>query len=87
MKEAQEFGAPRESVRSVQMPNRLGMLLMASLRDSEPSTSEEASQHHFWRDAMMDEYHSIMKNDVWKIVPRPEGKSVVALQAKACCGW
>ena len=26
---------------------------------------------------MMDEYHSIMKNDVWEIVPRPEGKSVV----------
>ena len=25
----------------------------------------------------MDEYHSIMKNDVWEIVPRPEGKLVV----------
>ena len=25
----------------------------------------------------MDEYHSIMKNDVWEIVPRLEGKSVV----------
>ena len=25
----------------------------------------------------MDEYHSIMKNDVWEIVLRPEGKSVV----------
>ena len=26
---------------------------------------------------MMEEYRSIMKNDVWDIVPRPEGKSVV----------
>ena len=26
---------------------------------------------------MMEEYHSIMKNDVWEIVPRPKGKSVV----------
>ena len=26
---------------------------------------------------MMEEYQSIMKNDVWKIVPKPEGKSVV----------
>ena len=26
---------------------------------------------------MMEEYHSIMKNNVWEIVPRPEGKSVV----------
>jgi hypothetical protein len=26
---------------------------------------------------MMKEYNSIMKNDVWEVVPRPEGKSVV----------
>jgi hypothetical protein len=25
----------------------------------------------------MKEYNSIMKNDVWEVVPRPEGKSVV----------
>ena len=59
------------------MPDRLGMALVASLRDSQPSTFEEASQHHVWRDAMIEEYHSIMKNDVWEIVPRPEGKSMV----------
>ena len=59
------------------MLDRLGMLLVASTRDSEPSTFEEASQHSVWKDAMMDEFHSIMKNDVWDIVPRPEGKSMV----------
>ena len=59
------------------MPDRLGMLLVASTRDSEPSTFEEASQHLVWRDEMLDEYHSIMKNDVCEIVSRPEGKSVV----------
>jgi hypothetical protein len=26
---------------------------------------------------MMEEYNYIMKNDVWDIVPRPKGKSVV----------
>ena len=26
---------------------------------------------------MFEEYQSIMKNDVWDVVPRPEGKSVV----------
>jgi hypothetical protein len=26
---------------------------------------------------MMEEYQSIMKNDVWEVVPRPEGKSIV----------
>ena len=59
------------------MLDRFGKALVASLRDSESSTFEEASQHHVWRDAMMEEYHSIMKNDVWEIVSRPEGKSVV----------
>lgn len=26
---------------------------------------------------MVEEYHSIMQNDVWKIVPRLEGKLVI----------
>ena len=43
LKEAQEFGTPKDPVRAIHMPNRLGMALVASLRDSEPSTFEEAS--------------------------------------------
>src|SRR5271168_5065088 len=45
--------------------------------DSEPSSYEEASSQQVWREAMQEEYSSIMKNDVWEVVPRPEGKSVV----------
>ena len=45
--------------------------------ESEPTTYEEASAHQFWRDAMMEEYNSIMKNGVWEVVLRLEGKSVV----------
>jgi hypothetical protein len=26
---------------------------------------------------MIEEYESILKNDVWEVVPRPQGKSVV----------
>ena len=26
---------------------------------------------------MIEEYQSIMKNDVWDVVPRPKGKSIV----------
>ena len=37
LKEAKEFGPPREPVRSIQMPDRLGIALVASLRDSKPS--------------------------------------------------
>jgi hypothetical protein len=50
---------------------------MSHIIDSEPSCYEEASSQPVWRDAMMEEYHSIMKNDVWDIVSRPERKSVV----------
>jgi hypothetical protein len=28
-------------------------------------------------DALIEECESIVKNDVWKVVPRPQGKSVV----------
>jgi hypothetical protein len=49
---------------------------MSHIIHFKPSCYEEASSHPVWRDAMMEEYQSIMKNDVWDIVPRPEGKSV-----------
>jgi hypothetical protein len=45
--------------------------------DSEPSTFEEASKHIVSKDSMIEEYDSILKNDVWEVVPRPHGKSVV----------
>lgn len=50
--------------------------LMTELVDIEPSYKEAASQQ-VWQDAMVEEYSSIMKNDVWEIVPRLEGKSLV----------
>ena len=52
------------------------MALMSHIIDLEPTTYEEVSKHQVWMDSMMEEYQSIMKNDVWEIVPRPEGKSV-----------
>jgi hypothetical protein len=50
---------------------------MRNIIDSEPSTFEEVVEKKEWKDAMMEEYQSIMKNDVWEVVPRPEGKSVL----------
>ena len=54
------------------------MALMRDIIDFEP-TSFEASKRHVWKDAMV-EYASIIKNDVWDIVPRPKGKFVVNLK-------
>lgn len=52
------------------------MALMSNIIDSEPSNYEEAINQQVWRDAMVD-YNSIIKNDVWDIVPRSKGKSVM----------
>jgi hypothetical protein len=50
---------------------------MSHIIDYEPSCYEEASSQQVWRYAIMEEYQSIIKNDVRNIVPSPEGKSVV----------
>jgi hypothetical protein len=50
---------------------------MTKILDEEPTTFEEAVQKKQWKEAMMEEHESIMKNDVWEIVPRPKEKSVV----------
>jgi len=43
----------------------------------EPSNFQEAAQHQVWIDAMVEEYSSIMTNDVWEVVPSPKDRSVV----------
>ena len=50
---------------------------ISKLLEAEPSTFEEAVNNQEWKDAMNEEYQSIMKNGVWEIVPSPEDKSVV----------
>jgi hypothetical protein len=50
---------------------------MSHIIDTEPSCHGEATSQQVWKDAMAEEYQSILKNDVWDIVLRPEGKFVV----------
>jgi hypothetical protein len=38
--------------------------MVSNIQESEPSTFEEATGRQVWRDAMMEEYNSIIKNDV-----------------------
>ena len=53
------------------------MALLSDIIDAEPSNFEEAVEKQVSKDAMQEEYQSIMKNDVWDVVPRPERKFVV----------
>jgi hypothetical protein len=41
-------------------------------------TLKKSIQKKEWADAMTKEYQSIIKNDVWEIVPRPNNKDVVS---------
>ena len=51
---------------------------MCDLVDQESTIYDEAAQKKEWVEAMTKEYQSIMKNDVWDIVPKLENKSVVS---------
>eukprot|EP00253_Pinus_taeda_P003201 PITA_03201 len=50
---------------------------MSTIIQNEPSSFEEAMKHQVWKDAMNEEYESIMKNNIWDLVPRPQDKTVV----------
>jgi hypothetical protein len=50
---------------------------MSTIIQNEPSSFSDAVKHQVWKDAMTEEYESIMKNDVWEVVPRPQDKTVV----------
>jgi hypothetical protein len=50
---------------------------MNHIINTEPSCHGETTSQQVWKDAMTEEYQSIMKNDGWDIFPIPEGKSAV----------
>jgi hypothetical protein len=51
---------------------------LCDIMDAELSSYEEAAEKRVWKDAMGEEYHSIVKNDVWDVVPRPKEKPIVS---------
>eukprot|EP00253_Pinus_taeda_P027516 PITA_27516 len=79
LRDATSVAEPKRPVRESRPPARFCsyMAMATSILDSEPSSYEEAASQQVWRKAMQEEYSSIMKNDVWEVVPRPEDKSVV----------
>eukprot|EP00253_Pinus_taeda_P034270 PITA_34270 len=53
------------------------MALVGECVATEPSSFQEAVQQPVWIDAMVEEYDSIIWNNVWDVVPRPANKAVV----------
>ena len=76
---AERYGALEEMHRERKRTRSYSgyVALLCNIIDKEPSNYEEVAEKKEWKDVMIKEYQSIMKNDVWDVVPRPEGKSVV----------
>jgi hypothetical protein len=79
LQEGEGHKAPQGTTRESKRPKRFSSYLstMTHIIDSEPTCHGEASGEQVWQDAMTEEYQSILKNDVWDVVPRLEGKAVV----------
>jgi len=76
LEDAERHIARRGTFRESKTLNRYQGYLVAmnTIVQFEPWTFEEAVKHQVWKDVMNEEYESIMKNDVWDVVPRPKDK-------------
>jgi len=54
------------------------MALMSGWVETEPSSFGEAVQQLVWVDVVVEEYDSIVRNNVWDMVPRSMDKSMVS---------
>ena len=54
------------------------MEFLSDIIDVEPTSYEEVAEKKEWKDAMIEEYQSIVKNDVWDVVPISKEKTMVS---------
>jgi hypothetical protein len=80
IQDGEKYGAPEGTMRQVKKskPFSSYMALMCDPLEKEPTCFGETIHKKEWADAMTEEYQSIIKNDVWEIVPRPKSKDVVS---------
>jgi hypothetical protein len=71
---------PRNSTRESRPPERFCsyVAMVTGIIEFDPSSYEEETTQQVLRESMVEEYASIMQNDVWEVVPRPDGKSVIS---------
>ena len=93
MQEAEKVIAPNGTFRESKRPHRYSgyVAFINKIIDSKPTTFEEANKLQVWKEAMQEEYNSIIKNNVWEVVSRPTGKSIVSskwiFKLKHCYRW
>jgi hypothetical protein len=76
LQEVEGHATPKGSFRDRKRPHKFSIyvVLVSIIIDLKPSTFEESAKKKEWKDVMMEEYRSIMKNDAWEVVLRREGK-------------
>eukprot|EP00253_Pinus_taeda_P005463 PITA_05463 len=74
-------GDPRDQRRTCSQFERASSLLAQAPVNHDPDTFAEASGHPHWEAAMNEEYHSLLANDTWDLVPLPKGRKLVR------CKW
>ena len=79
IQEAERYGALEVSIRKRKKLNPFPSYveLMCDLVDKETTSFKVTVWKKEWVEVMTKEYQSIMRNNVWDIVPKLEGKSVV----------
>jgi hypothetical protein len=73
IQDAEKFGAPEGTCRESKKPKpySTNVALFSDIIDKETTCYEEAEEKKEWKDVVIEEYQSILKNDVWDVVPRP----------------
>jgi hypothetical protein len=63
--------APEGTYRERKKPKTYSncMALLSDIIDTEPTCYEKAIENKEWKDVMIEEYESILKNYVWDVVP------------------
>eukprot|EP00253_Pinus_taeda_P031289 PITA_31289 len=74
-------GDPTDQRRTRSQFERASSLLAQAPVNHDTDTFAEASGHPHWEAAMNEEYHSLLANDTWDLVPLPKGRKLVR------CKW
>ena len=74
-------GDPRDQRRTRSQFQRASSLLAQIFENHDPETFAEASGNLDWDATMDEEYHSVMTNDNWDLVPLTKGRKLVR------CKW
>ncbi|GJT45535.1 putative ribonuclease H-like domain-containing protein [Tanacetum coccineum] len=78
----QVIGDPSKPVMTRQRLHTDSEVCMYALTVStiEPKNIKEAMADHSWIESMQDELNQFKRLQVWELVPRPEGKNIIALK-------